>query len=78
MSLFIPDTTQTTYACTCGHSKSFHEHYRLGRDCSAVACGCIEFRVHHQPRARPAIKRLRRRPPQLNLLGRPIGSDVAQ
>jgi hypothetical protein len=28
-------------ACSCGHGKDAHEHYRRGSDCSA--CGCTRY-----------------------------------
>jgi len=40
--LVLPDELAVPGACTCGHARDLHEHYRRGTDCAL--CSCPRFR----------------------------------
>ena len=50
-------TRRSGPACTCGHAKDVHEHYRAGSDCALCAC------TRYTPTAglRAVLRRLSRR-----------------
>jgi hypothetical protein len=41
-SVTQPPPVDAGPACTCGHPRQAHEHYRRGSDCAL--CGCARFR----------------------------------
>jgi hypothetical protein len=57
LNVVVTQARQTEHAvtkpCACGHSKTAHQHYRAGTDCSGCSCGRyakrrrgIDLRIH--------------------------------